>query len=84
MDLEPIPAKAADVIERTRALTRRMAEQIASRGIAEADIAIGISLALHDLVAGSLGDSVAAFEWQRTAIDLQERSHMEGRYAKPE
>ena len=84
MELEPIPAEAVIAIERTRDLTRRLGAQIAECGIAEADIATGISLGLHDLVTGSLGDPAAAFEWQRTAVDLMERWHMEGRYAKPE
>lgn len=82
MELEPISAESASAVERTRDLTRRMAAQIAALGIGEADIATGISFALHDLVTGSLGDPVAAFEWQRTSIDLLERWHMGDRYEK--
>lgn len=75
------PEASDQAIELTRSLTRRMAREIAGKGVAEVDILTGISFALHDLVAGSLGDPVAAFEWQRTAIDVLEQAHMEGRYS---
>jgi len=74
------PEASDQAIELTRSLTRRMAREIAGKGVAEVDILTGISFGLHDLAAGSLGDPVAAFEWERTAIDVLEQAHMEGHY----
>lgn len=78
MELEPIPDAAATVIESTRKLTRELALQIASRGKLEVDILVGIAYGLHDLAVSSFGDAPAAIEWQRTALDLFERQHLQG------
>jgi len=77
------PEASDKAIELTRELARKLAREVAARGVAEVDILTGIAFALHDLATDSLGCPVAAFEWQRTAVDVVERAHMDGRYAKP-
>lgn len=82
MDLEPVPGPVAEVIEETRALTREMAARIASHGLVDADILIGIAYGLNDLAIVVVGDPAGAIEWQRSALDLFERNYL-GRHHGP-
>lgn len=78
MELEPIPAEAADAIERTRRLTVKLGGEVTARGVEPVDSVLGVAYGLHDLALQLHGNPVAAIEWLRTTIDLFERGHLTG------
>lgn len=79
MDFEPIPAEAAEAIERVRKLTRLLAAQVVEKyGVEAVDAALGVAYGLHDIACDLTGSPIGAIEWQRTFIDLAERGHLSG------
>lgn len=82
MRLEPIPAGAFQVMEKTRHLVRGLATQVASYGFEPVDIVIGLVGGSTDAaVELHKGDEIAAIEWLRTALDEYERTCMAARNA---
>lgn len=61
-------------IASSRKLHRSLNAKLIDKGVIPVDCAVGAAYALHDLATRMFdGDSVAAIEWMRTAVDVQER-----------
>jgi len=78
IEMEELTPEALEVIEKTRRLTRNLAEKVISFGVEPIDPLIGIAYALHDLSTKLTGNPVSAVEWQRSCLDLFERQHLQG------
>lgn len=57
---------------------RRLADELAARGLTTEEIAIGNVYALFDIAEHHAGPEQGAIEWLRDAIDVLERGLLDG------
>lgn len=70
--------QAAKVIETCRDINRHAAAQCVAKGVEPVDATIAAIYSAHDLASAiHAGDSHAAIEYMRTALDLMERQLLE-------
>lgn len=65
-------------IDLARRLNRRLADQLAAKGLSVEEIAIGTVYATFDIAERHAGAETAAIEWLRDATDVLERGLLDG------